>query len=160
MEIQSKSQICGTSGKLNGLNCCYRLIDYFVERELLVQFSWGGGSRNEEGKMAFKKYNNVMSTFYKIINQADSSFTIMECQNFFKSIVKNAKRRFELTENTNDRRRASSGKKRPHNLNYKLGQEDKIQKIQPHNAEVNVEILDDIMGPPIEENSEENVENF
>ena len=69
--------------------------------------------------MAFKKYKNIILLFYKIVSQADTDFTESECEKFFKSIIKYAKRRFNLEEKSGEKRRASSSKKRPHNLTYK-----------------------------------------
>ena len=43
--IQSMSFICGTSSKSNGIDCCYKLVDYFITRQFLLQCSWTGGSR-------------------------------------------------------------------------------------------------------------------
>ncbi|CAG9760293.1 unnamed protein product [Ceutorhynchus assimilis] len=118
--IKCKSYICGSNGKMNGMNCSYRLIDHFFKRQFLMQFSWSGGSRKDEHKVAFKKFKNVMTTFYKIISRADSQFTEAECEIFFKGVIKNAKRRFELRENSNEKKnRASSAKKRPKNLTYR-----------------------------------------
>lgn len=121
-----KSHIFGTNCKMNGLNCSYRLIDCFFKRQLLLQFSWSGGSRKEEGKMPFKKYKNIMKLFYGIISKADRQFTETECENFFKGVIKNSKRRFELSENTSEKRRASSGRRRPHDLVYKKPKDDTI----------------------------------
>lgn len=74
----------------------------------------------EKKENAFKKYRNVISLFYKIISKADSHYSEMDCEKIMKNIIKNARRRFELSKSgTWKRSRASSGKRRPHNLNYK-----------------------------------------
>lgn len=43
--IRSMSFICGTNGKSNGLDCCYKLVDYFITRQFLLQCSWTGNTR-------------------------------------------------------------------------------------------------------------------
>uniref|UniRef100_A0A6E8V386 DUF4806 domain-containing protein n=1 Tax=Anopheles coluzzii TaxID=1518534 RepID=A0A6E8V386_ANOCL len=48
--IQSMSCICGTSGKSNGIDCCYKLVHYFITRQFLLQCSWTGGSRGSKRK--------------------------------------------------------------------------------------------------------------
>lgn len=79
-----KSHICGTSGKLNGMNCGFHLIDYLFERQLLTNFSWSGVSRRKEGKSTFKIYKNIMKLFYCIIQKADADFSIRENEIFLR----------------------------------------------------------------------------
>lgn len=110
--------ICGKSGKKNGINCCYVLIDHFFNREFLTKFSWSGGSRNNETKECFKVYKNIIKTFYIIVAKAALDFSELDCENFFKNIIKNAKRRC-LLATIETKRRTSSSKNRPKNLIYK-----------------------------------------
>uniref|UniRef100_A0A1S4GAW0 DUF4806 domain-containing protein n=1 Tax=Anopheles gambiae TaxID=7165 RepID=A0A1S4GAW0_ANOGA len=48
--IQSMSCVCGNSGKSNGIDCCYKLVHYFITRQFLLQCSWTGGSRGSKRK--------------------------------------------------------------------------------------------------------------
>ncbi|KXJ82919.1 hypothetical protein RP20_CCG010571 [Aedes albopictus] len=41
--------ICGTSGKAQGIDCCYKLVDYFFTRRFLTQCSWTGAARLTDG---------------------------------------------------------------------------------------------------------------
>lgn len=59
-----------------------------------------------------------MKAFYKIVVLADSQFSEMGAQEFFKSIVKNAKRRASLMAASSKQKRNSAGKNRPKNLKY------------------------------------------
>lgn len=106
--IKDMGFICGTSGKARALNCCYKLIDYFVTREFLMQCSWTGASRttdagdplNEElgsieEKIPFKFYRRFRILFLRLILQADKDFSELQCDKFFKTILKNRKQRLQ-----------------------------------------------------------------
>ncbi|XP_055591824.1 uncharacterized protein LOC129743727 isoform X3 [Uranotaenia lowii] len=123
--IKSLSIICGTNGKACGLDCCYRLIDHFVTREFLVECSWTGGSRNVSGdgpshasvrhvydKVAFKCFKNFRTLFMKLVRLADSEFSNITCDEFFKRILRNSRQRLAGSI-------TSRHKKRPSNLKYK-----------------------------------------
>lgn len=138
-KVEKMSAVCGTSGTMNGINCCYTLIDSFFNREFLTKFSWSGGSRNSEEKAPFKNNKNVIKVFYKIVALADKQFSELDCQGFFKSIVKNAKRRAQLMCSNTEKKRCSAGKRRPNNLIYNKHErrndnenEDEITKTENH----------------------------
>lgn len=127
--VAKLSFICGNSGRANGIDCCYKLIDHFVTRPFLVQCSWTGNSRTtaptdngsqelfpdmENGKYAIKFYKRFRALFLRLIILADSSFTEMECENFFKRILKNSKQRVLSKMST------SKHRNRPKNLKYNI----------------------------------------
>lgn len=102
--IKDMGFICGTSGKARALNCCYKLIDYFVTREFLMQCSWTGASRTTEDplndesteeKIPFKFYRRFRTLFLRLILQADKDFSELQCDKFFKTILKNRKQRLQ-----------------------------------------------------------------
>lgn len=106
--LKDMSFICGTSGKARALNCCYKLIDYFVTREFLMQCSWTGASRTTENgdplndesgsaeeKIPFKFYRRFRILFLRLILQADKDFSELQCDKFFKTILKNRKQRLQ-----------------------------------------------------------------
>ncbi|XP_055544302.1 uncharacterized protein LOC129729611 isoform X2 [Wyeomyia smithii] len=78
-----------------GQNTCYTLIDNFFDRKFLVQCSWSGGSRSDIEKCAIKDCKNTLMMFYKIVRSTNKKFTLMLLEDFFKSVVRNAKRRSE-----------------------------------------------------------------
>lgn len=80
-------------------------------------FSWAGGSRLEKAKFCFKNYKNTINLFFLIIKHADSQFSEVCCEKFFKSVIKNTKRRADLLT-ASGARRSCSGKQRPANLLY------------------------------------------
>lgn len=84
--------ICGTSGKAKGLDCCYKLIDYFFTRDLLLLCSWTGASRIND-KIPLKYFYNTRKCFLTLVRKADKYFTEQDCDKFFKTIIKNAKQR-------------------------------------------------------------------
>lgn len=84
--------ICGTSGKAKGLDCCYKLIDYFFTRDLLLLCSWTGASRKND-KIPLKYFYNTRKCFLSLVRVADKDFTEQDCDKFFKTIIKNAKQR-------------------------------------------------------------------
>lgn len=127
--IQSMSFICGTSGKANGLDSCYKLVDFFVTRPLLLQCSWTGNSRasgvkqtqenepstsGETSKVALKFYKKFRSLFLKLVMLADRDFSEVDCDVFFKRIIKNSKQRVNAAMTT------SRHRNRPRNIKYKV----------------------------------------
>ncbi|KAJ3664549.1 hypothetical protein Zmor_000107 [Zophobas morio] len=115
MFIKSHTNICGTDGKQNGLDCCYQLIDYFISRMLFMEISWTGNAKGEgTSKVPFKFYRNFRKSFFCIIKHADKDFTETLCDTFFKRIIKNSKQRL-LAQN----QMTAKHKCRPKNLKYK-----------------------------------------
>lgn len=126
--VKSMSHICGASGKEDGLDCCYLLIDHFMTRQFLTTCSWTGISRDyvtsaehnvesePQMKTSFMMYKRTRQLFLKLILQADISFTAMKCDAFFKRVLKNSKQRLLS-------RTVSKHKNRPKNLRYARHQE-------------------------------------
>ncbi|KAG5890739.1 hypothetical protein JTB14_013086 [Gonioctena quinquepunctata] len=114
--VESMTFICGQSGYAQGIDCCYKLVDYFFEREFLVHCSWTGNTKESGGssKVPLKFYVNMRRAFLNIILRADNSFTETECDTFFKRIMKNSKQRTTMKNLI-----TSKHKSRPKNLKYK-----------------------------------------
>ena len=138
--ISNMKFVCGSEGKSNGVDCCYKLIDYFFTREFLTECSWTGNSRIKDenkavngqsvegpdsgGKIPLKFYRNVRTLFLKLIIEADKDFTELKCEEFFKRVMKNSKQRLNA-------KTCSKHKNRPKNLKYterKLGLEGEKKK--------------------------------
>lgn len=127
--VKAMSHICGTTGKEEGIDCCYSLIDHFVTRQFLVTCSWTGMSRDNavsedpsgeseaQMKIPFMTYRKVRQLFLKLVLQADSGFTFVKCDEFFKRVLKNSKQR--LLAKT-----VSKHKNRPKNLHYSVRQQE------------------------------------
>lgn len=133
--IDGMSFICGTTGREKGVNCAYKLIDYVFTREFLTKCSWTGAARTQhdsEGdsetettadpassnepakeKVPFKFYNRTRHFFLTLINKADSSFSELATDKFFKTVIKNSVQRLNAKAQT------STTKNRPSNLKYK-----------------------------------------
>lgn len=111
--VDRLSIVCGQKGNGNGLNHCYLLVDRLFSRQFLTLCSWAGGSRDKKEKIPFKIYKNVINLFFKIIHLSDTTFTIKDCEEFFKSIIRNATRRSQ-----SNMVRTSSIKRRPRKLVY------------------------------------------
>lgn len=90
-----KTYIGDTGDNVNGLNMCYILVDKFFERHFMVSCSWSGGSRGNNVKHAFKKCQNILKVFFVIIRSVNQSFSIKFMEDFFKTVLKNAKKRNE-----------------------------------------------------------------
>lgn len=130
--IRSMSFICGVNGKSNGVDCCYKLVDYFISRQFLLQCSWTGNTRTLEGKVApdgepstedngkvgLKFYKKFRALFFNLIMLADKDFSEIDCDNFFKRIMKNSKQRVVAKTAT------SKHRNRPKNLKYKSKKAD------------------------------------
>lgn len=137
--IDKYSYICGKTRNENGLNVCYMLVDNLFSRNFMTLCSWAGGSRKETEKIAFKIYKNVIWFFFKLVEQADSNFTLEKCELFFKNILKNSARRNEMKKHG----RTSTCKRRPKNLVYKgKGNEieDNVNKSEGTNSEGFMEV--------------------
>lgn len=109
--------VCGTSGKLEGLTCCYNLIDHIFTRNVFTKCSWSGGARGTDSKFPFKSYIRTIEIFEEIIRKADPKFSKIQSQNFFSTIMKNSRQRLEAE--IGNTTRSSSKKARPKNLKYK-----------------------------------------
>lgn len=92
--VESMTFICGSSGKSKGVDSCYKLIDYFFTRDLLLNCSWTGTSRQrDEGKIPLKYFCNTRKCFLTLVMKSDKYFGEQECDKFFKTVIKNAKQR-------------------------------------------------------------------
>ncbi|XP_066256700.1 uncharacterized protein [Euwallacea similis] len=125
--IESMSFICGKSGKAMGLDCCYKLIDYFLTRRFVAQCSWTGNTRMGPGvgKVPLKFFHNFRKCFRDIITLADSKFTETESEDFFKRVMRNSVKRVSAGQ-----MRQSRHKNRPKNLKY-----NHVQWKRTHNEE-------------------------
>lgn len=68
--------------------------DVMFTRRFLTGCSCGGGSKNATSKKhCFKAYSRVITLFFEVIKHSDKSVTLLECETFFKNILKNSERR-------------------------------------------------------------------
>lgn len=113
--VESMAFICGKSGTAIGLDCCYKLIDYFLTRNFVTQCSWTGNTRLGPGieKVPLKFFESFRKCFRSIITLADSKFTETECEDFFKRVMKNS-----IQRQKSGTIRQSKHKRRPKNLKY------------------------------------------
>ncbi|XP_063388216.1 uncharacterized protein LOC134674089 [Cydia fagiglandana] len=93
--ISEMEVICGSSGTCKGLEACYILIDYFITRECVMNCSWAGNSKTDVQKVPFKYYNNFRKFFLTLVRITDTTFTERDCDNFFKTILRNSRMRFQ-----------------------------------------------------------------
>lgn len=80
-------------GRGQAITCAYILMDALFSRKFLTKCSWAGGSRGEEGKIAFKSYKNILIFLYEVIQECDSNFSLLDCYSFVKTILKNSIKR-------------------------------------------------------------------
>lgn len=128
------STICGTTGKSDGVDCAYRLIDYMATREIVNMCSWTGLARDnteltgnqpsgsnelEAGtsKIPLKFYAKFRELFFRVVRLADQDFSEASCEKFLKGVMKNSKQR--LTSKV-----TSAHKNRPKNLKYGAKKDD------------------------------------
>lgn len=98
--IRQMGQIHGNNRfKSKGGTVCHQMIDYFVDRRFFCICSWTGISKtldeNQElvPKIAFSRYEKYINLFYKVIRNADDTFTKDECDKFLKLCMRNSKQR-------------------------------------------------------------------
>lgn len=123
------SFICGRGTKGNGIDHCYYLIDILFTRKFFTLCSWAGGSRDSSEKIPFKVFRNTITFFYTLIQEADKDFTLVQCETFFKNVIRNSTRRSE-----SDRLKQSKSKKRPKSLQYR-------PKVQVQSSELNQNLM-------------------
>lgn len=86
--------ICGANANMQGYDCCYALVDQFFTREFLNTCSWTGGSRSPDmKKIAFKTYKRTINIFYELVRLADPTFSEINTEKFFHSVLRNSKQR-------------------------------------------------------------------
>ncbi|XP_055605219.1 uncharacterized protein LOC129753420 [Uranotaenia lowii] len=87
-----------------GATVCLQLIDYFFDRAFLLNCSWTGTSRrkgndeNTGSKIAFHKFDGIITLFHKVIMFSDPTYPFIECQKFLKRCLRNSKQRFVETK--------------------------------------------------------------
>lgn len=111
--VDTLSIICGTNTKIKAIDHCYMLVDKFFTRHFFTLCSWAGGSKVPNMKFAFKFYENILALFFKLIHKADPQFTLEECEEFFKGVIRNSLRRY-----TSANIRTSRSKNRPKKIYY------------------------------------------
>lgn len=128
--IEKFSAIYGTTGKSDGINCAYRLIDHITTQEFINKCSWTGLARETDenrpsasddceggtSKIPLKFYTKFRELFLRIIRLADPDFSEASCKKFLKGVMKNSKQR--LTAKV-----TSTHKNRPKNLKYKTDED-------------------------------------
>lgn len=131
-ELKKKlAYICG-KGKGRGVNNAYALIDVMFDRQFLKTCSWAGGSRSTETKVCFKSFTKVIKLFFEIVLDSDNSFTLNECHNFFKNVLKNSTQRCKSknlrTSTTKHRPKKKSNVNLP-DVSTKENQQDAYEKL-------------------------------
>lgn len=99
--------VCG-NGKGRGGNNAYTLVDVMFTREFMTICSWAGGSKKLTSKICFKIYTRTFNLFFDLVHESDKTYTKIECENFFKNVMRHAE-----TRNKIKLLRASSSKSRP-----------------------------------------------
>ncbi|XP_045769184.1 uncharacterized protein LOC123870065 [Maniola jurtina] len=89
--------VCSKGLGKGGVNA-YHLVDSLFERNFLKQCTWTGFSKKEAVKICFKAFTRTISLFFDIIHATDESFTKVDCDKFFKTILKNAHKRSESNQ--------------------------------------------------------------
>lgn len=122
--VQKMSIICGKTGKENGLDVCYKLIDYFIDRNFLRMCSWTGNTRardEQSSKVAVKYCKNFRNCFLTVVRLADVDFSEQNCEIFLKRVLKNS------TQRSTAKRILSTHKKRPKKISYLRGSQKEIE---------------------------------
>lgn len=117
--IQKFSYVCGRKGCGNGTNNCYILVDKIFSRKFMTLCSWAGGAKDPgKEKIPFKFFKNVIGLFFRVVRLSDEDFTLKNCEEFFKAVIRNSTKR-----NESSMTRTSRSKRRPKSLSYKVMRE-------------------------------------
>ncbi|XP_045473413.1 uncharacterized protein LOC123679900 [Harmonia axyridis] len=111
--VNRLSFICGRDTRMKGIDHGYLLVDKFFTRNFFTLCSWAGGARVPNSKFGFKFYENVINLFFKLVHLADQKFSLEDCEDFFKGVIRNCVRR-----NNALNIRTSRSKNRPKELSY------------------------------------------
>lgn len=96
LQLDYYRKIVGPSTHVNnGRTVAYRIIDDFLDRNLLTSYSWTGAG---DGKMKFCTYGNIVNLIFQIVLIGDPNFTLDNVHRFFKDILKHAKVRAESNQ--------------------------------------------------------------
>lgn len=120
--VNSMSFICGRAGDGIGLDCCYKLIDYFITRHFANQCSWTGNTRTPSGTGTTK----ILRKFQKMFLQ------------LFKRILKNSLQRINANQ-----LRQSKHKNRPKNLKYwksRIEEKDGLNEAEKNESQSYIKI--------------------
>jgi hypothetical protein len=98
MNLKKQLTVLCRSSLGNGTTCAYKLIDALVSREFLCKCSWTGGSRGEQSKVIFKSFKAFLKFFAAMVHSWDSTFSMQDTEQFFKTILRNASKRCELKQ--------------------------------------------------------------
>ncbi|GAB0091776.1 hypothetical protein DMENIID0001_066570 [Sergentomyia squamirostris] len=83
----------GTSGTENGTLIAHKIVNHMFKNHLLQKFSWTGATKTEP-KLAFNKFQNVITLMYQIIKLADDRYSLKNFESFMKNnILKNGNAR-------------------------------------------------------------------
>lgn len=99
--MHGKDRYVGEGGTV-----CLQIIDSFFQREFLLNCSWTGTTRNKNSdeepvsKIAFHKFDGVITLFHKVVMFSDPSFSLVQVQKFLHRCLRNAKQRFEEIKGT------------------------------------------------------------
>nr|XP_023012616.1 uncharacterized protein LOC111502702 [Leptinotarsa decemlineata] len=121
--VQKFSYVCGRKGSGNGITNCYILVDKIFSRKFMTFCSWAGGARDGKEKIPFKIFKNIIGLFFRVVNLSDDDFTLKNCEDFFKAVIRNSTKRSESSL-----ARSSRTKRRPTSLTYKAQKETKETK--------------------------------
>ncbi|KAF5279339.1 hypothetical protein FQR65_LT15388 [Abscondita terminalis] len=91
MFVKKFSQIGGVKGKATYTKIIYMILDAMFDRKFLLEVSWTGSSKIKgKKKISMLKYKEITSMLFKVINLADSRYTIADNETFFKKVLKNS----------------------------------------------------------------------
>ncbi|CAG4983495.1 unnamed protein product [Parnassius apollo] len=89
--LKNRYSILCSGGK--AIDCAYMLVDVMFTRKFICECSWSGGSRGEDLKIPLKGYKHVLSFFWNMVHYWDQEYSLKDNELFFKTILKNAKKR-------------------------------------------------------------------
>ncbi|XP_055634115.1 uncharacterized protein LOC129774406 [Toxorhynchites rutilus septentrionalis] len=95
--MHGKNRYVGEGGTV-----CLQIVDYFFDREFLLNCSWTGTRRRLDksndlmnaSKIPFHKFDGVINLFHRVVMFSDPLYPLVECQNFLKRCLRNAQQRF------------------------------------------------------------------
>ncbi|XP_062709121.1 uncharacterized protein LOC134288392 [Aedes albopictus] len=95
-QLHGRKRYTGKGGSV-----CLQIVDYFFDRQFLLQCSWTGTGRKHSEqeqvlrKIPFSKFESTIKLFHQTVLQSDPEYSFDECKAFLHRCLRNAKQRFE-----------------------------------------------------------------
>ncbi|XP_035773681.1 uncharacterized protein LOC118456740 isoform X1 [Anopheles albimanus] len=135
---QAVGRLLGFNRQGEGASVCHQIVDYFFDRQFLIECSWSGESRHlgrpYRGirKIALSSYKHVIELFHACVCVSDDTFTQNQCVKFLRLCLQYSTIRVKAKRKRKPVARRCKPKKNPtsEDLAVKVLVENQLQRLQ------------------------------